>query len=420
MCKIPQIGCQADGLATVPHTPGRIHGRPGPPVALPPWALLEFPMSNAAPIRAHYRLRLAPGEAALEKAEAIAREQTLEVPSGAATREIEARFLGRVEEVAVDPGDVEAARVVIAYAAELFDGTITQFLNVVWGNVSLMDGVLLEEVELPDWALGHFPGPRFGIPGIRGMVGNVLGRPLVSSALKPVGLTPPQLAELARKLARAGVDVIKDDHGLTDQRMAPFADRVERVNDAVRGVNEALGTKAVYFPNVTAGLDEMRRRAEQARAAGAKGVVVCPGLTGLDALRALREAQPGLALMAHPSHANSSPNADRGIAPDLLMGTLWRLAGADCVVYVNARGRFAWPVEACQAVNERARAPLGSHLPAFPVPAGGIQAGDVAHWFRTYGPDTLLLIGGSLLEAPDVEKAARGVVQAARDAALTP
>jgi len=140
----------------------------------------------------------------------------------------------------------------------------------------------------------------------------------------------------------------------------------------------------------------------------------------MDTLRWLAERDTGLAIMAHPSHANTSPNAHRGIAPDVLMGTLWRLAGADCVVYVNARGRFAWPVEACQAVNRRARQPLGPHLPVFPVPAGGIQAREVRHWFDLYGPDTLLLIGGSLLEAPDVEEAARTVVEAARKAGASP
>jgi ribulose-bisphosphate carboxylase large chain len=375
-----------------------------------------FPMSTLEPIRAHYRLHLRSGETAREKGEAIAREQTLEVPPGASTPEIDRTFLGRVVEVVPAGEDPHVERVVVEYAPELFDGALTQFLNVVWGNVSLMDGVVLEELELPPWALAHFPGPRFGVPGIRMMVGNVQGRPLVSSALKPVGLSPAQLAELARRLTRAGVDIIKDDHGLADQASAPFAARVRAVNDAILAVNEAWGSHTVYFPNVTAGVDVMPRRAEQARSAGCPGVVVCPGLTGLDALRALREADLGLALMAHPSHANTSPNADRGIAPDLLMGTLWRLAGADAAVYVNARGRFAWPVEACQAVNRRARGPLGKHLPAFPVPAGGIQAEEVGHWFTTYGSDTLLLIGGSLLEAENVEAAAREVVKAAVEA----
>jgi len=157
-------------------------------------------------------------------------------------------------------------------------------------------------------------------------------------------------------------------------------------------------------------------RVTLAREQGCRGVVLCPALVGLDTLRMLVEGDCGVAVMAHPSHAGTSPNGEGGIAPDLLLGTLWRLAGADAVVYVNARGRFAWPVEACKAVNHRARGPLGTHLPAFPVPAGGIQAADVAHWFETYGNDTLLLIGGSLLEAPDVEAAARAVVEAARSA----
>ncbi|MDT8342294.1 MAG: glycine--tRNA ligase subunit beta, partial [Longimicrobiales bacterium] len=219
-----------------------------------------------------------------------------------------------------------------------------------------------------------------------------------------------------RRLAEAGVDVIKDDHGLTDQGMAPFGARVRAVQAAVDEANARTGGHTVYFPNVTASADALYGRTDAAREAGCAGVVLCPGLTGMDAMRALAERDTGLALMAHPSHANTSPNADRGIAPDLLMGTLWRLAGADAVIYVNAQGRFAWPVEACLAVNRRARAPLGPHLPVFPVPAGGIQADDVAHWFRLYGPDTLLLVGGSLLEAPDVEAAARRVVQAAREA----
>lgn len=370
----------------------------------------------AQPIRAHYRLGPIPGESHASRADAIAREQTLEVPPGAATPEIEEALLGKVMSASTTLPEGAPARITIEYARELFDGTTTQLLNVLWGNVSLMDEVLLEDAEFPEWVLGDFVGPRLGIPGVRALVGAEEGRPLVSSALKPVGLTVSELAALARTLTRAGVDVIKDDHGLANQTIAPFAERVAAVSAAVAEENARSGGRTTYFPNVTAPGDEIMGRVETARDAGCGGVVLCPGLTGLDALHAVARADTGLAIMAHPSHANTSPNARRGIAPDLLMGTLWRLAGADCVVYVNARGRFAWPVAACQAVNRRARAPLGAHRPAFPVPAGGIQAPEVDHWFRLYGPDTLLLIGGSVLEADDVQAAARGVVEAAHGA----
>lgn len=378
------------------------------------------------PIRAHYRLHSAGGDdgvrpsaSVLERAEAIAREQTLEVPSRAAPPGIEAGFLGRVLDVVPDAaGPPGSTRVVIEYAPALFDGSLTQLLNLVWGNVSLMDGVVLADLELPAWLLRNFEGPRLGIPGIRRVVGNVHSRPLVSSALKPVGMDAAALAALAGSLARAGVDIIKDDHGLTDQEMAPFEARVRAVQEAVAEANARTGGHTTYFPHVTAPTEELAARVTTAREAGCGGVVLCPGLTGMDTMRALAAQDTGLAIMAHPSHANTSPNADRGIAPDLLLGTLWRLAGADAVIYVNAQGRFAWPVEACLAVNRRARAALGPLLPAFPVPAGGIQAADVGHWFRLYGPDTLLLVGGSLLESPDVEAAARDVVEAARTAGV--
>ena len=385
-------------------------------------------------IRARYRLgeldSADPRRDARDRALAIAREQTLEVPSGAATPEIEAALLGRVLSVeAVDASDggrpatgaarhgpAASASVEIGYAPELLDGSLTQFLNVVWGNVSLMEEVRLEELRIPPDVLARFPGPRHGIEGIRGRIPDGDARPLVASALKPVGLGVSDLADLARHLVRGRVDVIKDDHGLADQGLAPFAARVQSVTAAIRDENERTGHHTLYFPNVTAPDGQLLDRVRLATEVGAEGVVVCPGLVGLDALRAVRELPDAPIVMAHPSHANTAPGATRGIAPPLLIGTLWRLAGADCVIYVNARGRFAWPLDACLTINERAREPLGAHRRAFPVPAGGIQAADVGHWFRTYGPDTLLLIGGSVLEADDVTAAARAVVDAAHRA----
>lgn len=371
---------------------------------------------GAAAVIAGYRIGVAGGEDPRRRALDIAREQTLEVPSGAAPRDVEERLLGRVLDVRPDATGGGTFRAEIAYGHELLDGSLTQLLNVVWGNVSLMDRVRLVDLDLSDAVLAALPGPRFGIAGIREMVGGVQRRPLVSSALKPVGLEVDALVDIAVRLTRAGVDVIKDDHGLANQATAPFRERVQRINDAVRETNERAGTHAVYFPHVTGSVDGLVERVAFAREEGCRGVVLCPALVGLDTLRVLVEGDCGVAVMAHPSHSGTSPNSEGGIAPDLLLGTLWRLAGADAVVYVNARGRFAWPVEACRAVNLRAREPLGTHLPAFPVPAGGIQAADVAHWFETYGNDTLLLIGGSLLEAPDVEAAARAVVEAAHRA----
>ena len=133
-------------------------------------------------------------------------------------------------------------------------------------------------------------------------------------------------------------------------------------------------------------------------------------------MRALAAGPVELPIMSHPSRADVGTGRHTGVSPDLHFGLLHRLAGADMVVYVNAGGRFDWSVETCQALNARLRAPLDPIRPAFPVPAGGVDRDRAPRWFDLYGPDTLLLIGGSLLRQPDLETAARELVEVARAA----
>lgn len=358
-----------------------------------------------------YRLWVDSEAHASAAAAAIAREQTVEVPHGVGGAELQARLLGRVGDVA-DAGEGRFD-VSISYPLEVVGTQLPQLVNVAYGNVSLMNGVRVVDVELPAAALEALPGPRLGIEGLRALVGAGQGRPLVSVAIKPVGRTAAELAELAVTFVRAGVDVIKDDHGLVDQSAAPFAERVQRVGAAVHEENARLGRRCAYFPNVTGPVDGLARRLEVARAADCPGVVLCPGLLGLDVMRSVASGSGPVAIMAHPSHAQTAPGRREGIAPDVLLGVLYRVAGADAVVYVNALGRFSWPVQVCERINERLRAPLGALRPSFPVPAGGVRAEDAGRWLERYGADTMLLIGGSLLGQDDLLGATRRVVEAA-------
>ena len=261
--------------------------------------------------------------------------------------------------------------------------------------------------------LEALPGPRFGIDGLREMVGAEGGRPLISVAIKPMGRTSQELADLATTFVRAGVDAIKDDHGLVDQSPATFLDRVAIVGTAVATANSDTGGRTAYFPNVTGPVDRLGERLDHVVAVGCSGVMVCPSLMGLDVMRSIASGPRPLAIMAHPTHSQAAPGRGEGIAPDVLYGTLYRVAGADIVVYVNAGGRFAWPVEECEAINARLLAPLGGHRAAAPAPAGGVDDADAGAWLERYGPDTMLLIGGSLLAQDDLFGATRRLVEAA-------
>jgi len=227
---------------------------------------------------ATYRLQCPTSEAAAEISRAIAREQTLEVPRGVVADELEARLLGQVDDISGLPeGGFDAT---ISYALEVTGTDLLQVVNVAYGNVSLMNGVRLVDLILPAEVLDALPGPRYGLDGLREMVGAEGGRPLISVAIKPMGRTCEELADLATTFVRAGVDAIKDDHGLVDQSPAPFLDRVSAVGAAVAEANAETGGRTAYFPNVTGPVDRLGERLDHVVAVGCAGVMVCPELDG--------------------------------------------------------------------------------------------------------------------------------------------
>jgi ribulose-bisphosphate carboxylase large chain len=362
-------------------------------------------------LRARYRLTLSRGEDAQLRARLLAREQTVEIPEGVVPAAVEERALGRVESVEPLGGGRHLATVAFPVAAA--GRELTQLVNVLWGNVSLWSGVRLEAVEWPAELLAPRAGPALGAAGLRRLAGAEPGRPLLATALKPLGLAARELARLAAEGALGGVDLVKDDHGLADQEWAPFRERVLACQEHVARANRATGGSTVYAPNLTGPVDRLGERLETLAEAGCRAALVAPMLLGLDAVRALSESS-GLALLAHPSFAGSLAGGERGLAPELLFGDLFRLAGSDAVIFPNAAGRFPYTVEDCLALEARLSAPMGALRPAALMLGGGIDAARLETWIPRYGPDTIYLIGGSVYARGSVREAVRelaGVVR---------
>ena len=137
---------------------------------------------------------------------------------------IQQEVVGKVEEITST--DKSSHLITISYNPDVTGGELNQFLNVLWGNVSLFPNVRIVDLKLPDSFLAKFSGPRFGISGLRELLGAET-RPLVSTALKPMGSDAQTLAEMARTLALAGFDLIKDDHSLANQPWATWKERLD-------------------------------------------------------------------------------------------------------------------------------------------------------------------------------------------------
>src|SRR6185295_19098811 len=240
-----------------------------------------MPAHPAPLLLVRYRLALGDGESGESRALRLACEQTSElspdlVPASAQP------FLGRV--LSVESAESGAALATIALPAEAARGDLAQLLVLLYGNASLQPGVRVESIEWPAEVLAQYPGPAFGISGLRELAGVRGRRALLCGAAKPLGLSSSQLADRVEALARGGADLIKDDHGISNPPSSPFAERVARCQEAVH-------------------------RAD----------LVAPLALGLESVREIA-ASSSLALMAHPALAGSFFAADRpsqGIAPEI-------------------------------------------------------------------------------------------------------
>jgi len=338
---------------------------------------------------------------AYRQAQDICVEQTVEypyelLPSGFIKNEI----VGKIETFSLLP-DAKSYRVEISYAVETTAYELTQLLNVIFGNISLKPGILVERLNLPDCLLDTFSGPRFGRDGLRKILG-VYDRPLLFAAIKPMGLSAEQLANIVYQCAVGGMDIIKDDHGLSNQIFAPFEERVRLCSEAVQRANQHTGRNSLYIPNVTGPIDKILERSRFAKKAGAGGLLLAPGLTGLDTLRWLsQDTELALPIFSHPAFQGSYViNAAQGVGLShyVIYGQLSRLAGADAVVYPNFGGRFSFSMEECQNIVAATQDAMGHLKPIFPAPGGGMTLERIPELMKVYGKEVLFLMGGGLFK----------------------
>jgi ribulose-bisphosphate carboxylase large chain len=346
------------------------------------------------------------------RAALVAVEQSHELPTELAPANAVRDSLAHVRTVVERPG--RPALATIDYPADLAGGELGQLLVLLLGNVSLQDGVRLVDLTLPASLAAALPGPRLGVAGVRALVGEP-DRALLATALKPVGMTSEQLAALAYDVAAGGLHVVKEDQGLADQPWAPFAERVPRVAEAVRHANDDTGGRSVYLPVVNGTAARFEEQVRLARQVGAHGVLVMPGIAGFGALAHAAELFDGGIVLAHPSFLGAFTAAtSHGIAPDVLFGTLLRLAGADATIFPSWGGRFSLTRAQCLAIAEAARRPLHDVAPALPTPGGGMSIDRAPELLEAYGPDTLFLVGGDLRRGGDPRRAAERLVAATR------
>ena len=309
----------------------------------------------------------------------------------------------------------------IRYPAEIFEpGNIAQYLSVVAGNLfglGRLEAVRLLDVEYPDPLIIPFKGPKFGIAGVRKMIGST-NRPHVGTIIKPkVGLTPEDTAAVAYEAAIGGVDLIKDDETLTDQAFCPIEKRLPLVMNRLVDAKDETGREVLYAVNITTRADHIVERALHAIDLGANMIMIDIFTSGFGALQALGE-DPRIKVPIHvhrTMHAAFTRNPEHGIAMRPL-AQLIRLIGADQLHTGTASGKMSHDEPEVKASIEVLTCNCHGMKPTFPVSSGGLHPGKVAHELSTLGTDIILQAGGGIHGHPDGTVAGARAMRQAVDA----
>ncbi|WP_285871764.1 2,3-diketo-5-methylthiopentyl-1-phosphate enolase [Metabacillus litoralis] len=309
--------------------------------------------------------------------------------------------LGKVIEVKVlnhNSDEIPQALLMIGYPLVNMNPDIPSILTTVFGKLSMDGQIKLIDLHIPDSLLSQFPGPRFGIDGIRRLLG-VHDRPLLMSIFKQcIGLPINELEKEYQNQIDGQVDLIKDDEIFFRDDYAPVLKRIATFEKQNQHHKETTGKKVLYAVNLTGPVTQLLEKAKHLSDAGASCLLLNVAPYGFDILhRIAADPDVNIPIMAHPAFTGSFyPSPYYGLSAPLLLGKLMRLSGADIVLFPSPYGSVAMPKDEALNLAKQLKYPNKIHRPAFPTPSAGIHPGLVPTLYRDFGDHFIVNAGGGI------------------------
>ena len=361
---------------------------------------------------------------------AIADEQTTGtwIKVKAETKDKKMRFGGKVVAIYEIPdigldyiSDQKPMHIVqIAYPIENMGDSIPMLLSTVMGNISASGMVKMLDCSFPKKYLKKFNGPKFGIQGIREVLG-VEGRPLLNAMIKPnIGWTPKEGSELFYAAAKGGVDVIKDDELLpVDEPFCPLEQRVKLFIEKEKQAYEETGEHTLYATNITGHIGEVRENAYRALEYGANCLMINAYTSGLGAVKMLADdPEIKVPILAHVYFASvMAASTYTGLSQALLVGKIARIAGSDFEIAGHPYGKFPLSEKTFSRTFRNFTQPLWHIKPTMPAYSGGTTQLTVGTIIDKMGTDIIVAAGGGVHGHPDGSEAGAKSMRQAIDAA---
>jgi ribulose-bisphosphate carboxylase large chain len=298
--------------------------------------------------------------------------------------------------------DKKKKEIKIAYPYDLFEeGNMPQILSSIAGNIfgmKLVKGIKLQRIGFPSGLVSSFPGPLYGIQGIRKKLG-IYNRPLLGTIIKPkLGLNEKQHAKVAYSAWIGGCDIVKDDENLSSLNFNKFNKRIIETLKARNKAEKETGEKKVYMPNVTASVSEMIKRAKFVKAHGGRYIMVDIITCGWSSLQELRKANQDLKLIIHAHRAGYAALSRipyHGMSM-MVIAKIARLIGVDQLHVGTAVGKMFEDKKEVLENCDILRRKIGKLNTTMPVASGGLNPLDIPALLKIFGKDCIIQMGGGI------------------------
>lgn len=334
----------------------------------------------------------------------------------------------------------------VAYPIDLFElNNISGLLAGIVGNIAGMKMVAamrFYDVRFPKKMVYAFPGPRYGVPGVRKLLKKKKGC-LVATVPKPkIGRTDVEQSRLARVLFTSGkgtYEAIKDDENLTNLNFNKFDRRTKLILKELKKAEKKTGNKKFYLCNTThSDIDEMLRRAKVIKDNGGIFMMIDVMTTGFAATDTIRRKNPGLAIHAHRAmHGFMTRDNSPGVhgigklygfsISMIVLAKLFRLLGVDSIhggsplAKMEDYGEAIYIKDVLQEKNLKSHQKIPTlgqnwyHIkPVWMTASGGLHPGDFEVILKELGEDIIIQCGGGLLGHPNGVEAGVIAIEEAR------
>ena len=290
----------------------------------------------------------------------------------------------------------------VAYPEVNIGEQIPMLLTTVVGNISMGGEIKLVDIRFPEKYVAGFKGPKFGVEGVRKVLG-VEKRPLLNNMIKPcTGYTCEVGAELFRKAATGGCDIVKDDELIADASFNSVLERVKTYMKIERQVYEETGERTLYTANVTDAIPKVFENAKRAVELGCNALMINYLAVGFPVMQALADdPKINVPILAHMDIAGAFYMSPwHGMSSHLVLGKLPRLAGADVVVIPAPYGKAPVIDYKFKNAARNLSFPLYNLKPTLPMASGGITPSMVPQVMMALGNDIVIGSGGGIHAHP--------------------